>query len=396
MSLDPTYKPLLRYVDLIPGEYQGQAVFFLRDPVGIVEEIVTIPQELIFLLALMDGNHDLRDLQAEATRKSGEIVPFEEIEKFVSFLDEKGFLWSKNFEEIKEQAYKVWFQQRIRPMAHANSAYPLEEKEAREFLNQILSLAKADGAKPPRILIAPHIDLRVGAKCYAEAYSRFNIPSGSRIIILGVGHHLDYPYSLLTKDMATPFGLLRNDRGGLLYLSQTKKLELFPDHMAHKLEHSLEFQGLFLHYLKGNEIVVLPLLIGSFFILKQNKEFVEKLIEGLLELFDERTYMVLGIDFCHLGLRYGDSVPLDVNLAERALHVDREILELTFLGKTNDLEKVLEENEKLKICGGGPLYLLSLFIEKGSFNGRGEIFYQEMLPFGKGSGVSVAGAGYYI
>ncbi|MEZ0344091.1 MAG: AmmeMemoRadiSam system protein B [Caldimicrobium sp.] len=394
--LTPEYKPVLRYVDLIPGKYQGQPVFFLRDPVGIVEEVVAIPQGIVYLLTLMDGNHDLRDLQAEATKRSGQIVPYEEIEKLIKFLDEKGFLWSETFEEIKERAYAQWFQQKIRLMAHANSAYPLQEAETRNFLNEILALAKVDGSKPPRILIAPHIDIRVGAKAYAEAYSRFNIPSGSRIIILGVGHHLDYPYSVLTKDMATPFGILRNDRGGLLYLSRSKKLELFPDHLAHKLEHSIEFQGLFLHYLKGNEIIVLPVLIGSLLTLKQNQELVNQFIEGLIDLFDDRTYMVLGIDFCHLGLRYGDPVPLDFQLAERALHLDREVMELAFSGKRRDLEKILTENEKMKICGAGPLYLLSLFIEKGDFQGKGEIFYQEMLPFGEGSGVSVASAGYFI
>lgn len=394
--LDPGYKPLLRQVDLISGEYQGQPVVFLRDPVGIVEEIIALPQGIIYLLALMDGNHDLRDLQAEATKRSGQLVPYEEIEKLVRFLDEKGFLWSQTFEAIKERAYRAWFQQRLRPMAHANSAYPLEEHSAREFLQQILNLAKVDSASPPRILIAPHIDLRVGARAYAEAYKRFNLPSGSRVIILGVGHYLDYPYSILTKDMATPFGILRNDRGGLLYLSRSKGLELFPDHLAHKLEHSIEFQGLFLHYLKGSEIVVLPILISSFFVLWQNQELVEKLVEGLLELFDERTYLVLGIDFCHLGLRYGDPYPLNLALAERALHLDREIIEITFSGKSKNLEEILTEKERMKICGGGPLYLLSLFIEKGSFKGRGEIFHQEMLPFGEGSGVSVAVAGYFV
>ncbi len=394
--LTPDYKPVLRYVDLIPGDYQGQPVFFLRDPVGIVEEIVAIPQGIVYLLSMMDGEHDLRDLQVEATKRSGQLVPYEEIEKLVKFLDEKGFLWSKTFEEIKERAYAQWFQQKIRPMAHANSAYPLEREDTRKFINEILALAKVDGSKPPQILIAPHIDLRVGAKAYAEAYRRFNIPSGSRIIILGVGHHLDFPYSVLTKDLATPFGILRNDRGGLLYLSRSKNLELFPDHMAHKLEHSIEFQALFLHYLKGEEIVVLPFLISSYHLLKQNLELVHKLVEGLLELFDERTYMVLGIDFCHLGLRYGDPFPLDFQLAERALHLDRELLELSFSGKSEELERRFAENDRMKICGSGPLYLLSLLLEKGNFQGRGEIFHQEMLPFGEGSGVSVASAGYFI
>jgi len=396
MRFEPEYKPLLRQIDLIPGEYEGQPVFFLRDPVGIVDEIIALPQAIVFLLAMMDGEHDLRDLQAEATKRSETLVPLEEIEKLVSFLDEKGFLWSKTFEEVKEKAYQSWFQLRLRPMAHANSAYPLEEGPAREFISQILGFVQPNGGQPPRILIAPHIDLRVGFRSYAEAYQRFHLPAGSRVIILGVGHYLDFPFSVLTKDMATPFGVLRNDRGGLLYLARSKNLELFPDHLAHKLEHSLEFQALFIHYLKGQEVTALPFLIGSFHLLKQREDLLEGLLEGLLELLDERTYLVLGIDFCHLGLRYGDPTPLDQGLAEKALTLDLEMMELAFEGKAEELEKLILSSFPMKVCGASTLYLVGKLIEKGGFKGKGEIFYQEMLPFGEGSGVSVASAGYFF
>jgi len=392
----PEYKPLLRQIDLIPGEFQGQPVFFLRDPLGFVEEVVALPQGAVYLMRFMDGEHDLRDLQVEATKLAGQLIPLEEIIKLVQFLDEKGFLWSQKFEELKEKTYQAWFNQRLRPMAHANSAYPLEEGEARLFVEHLLSFSQNHSPNPPRILIAPHIDLRVGAKTYAESYNKFKIPSGSRVIILGVGHYLDFPFSVLTKDLATPFGILRNDRGGLLYLTRSKNLELFPDHMAHKLEHSIEFQALILHYLKGDEVVVLPFLIGAFRVLKENEELLDKLLEGLLELLDEKTYFVLGIDFCHLGLRYGDPFPLDHTLAERALSLDRKLLELTFEGNSKELERLILENEHMKVCGASTLYVIGKLIEKGGFKGNGEIFYQEMLPFGEGSGVSVASAGYFF
>jgi AmmeMemoRadiSam system protein B len=395
-NLDPEFKPLLRQVDLFPGEFQGQQVVLLRDPVGIVDEVIALPQGILFLLALMDGEHDLRDLQAEATKRTGQIVPLEEIVKLVSLLDAKGFLWSKSFEEIKERAYQAWFQQRLRLMAHANMGYPLEQDEAKAFLDKILSLSSADGKEASRILIAPHIDLRVGAKAYAEAYKRFKPQAGSRVIILGVGHYLDFPYSVLTKDIATPFGILRNDRGGLLYLTNSKKLELFPDHIAHKLEHSIEFQALFLHHLFGDDVVVLPVLIGSHRLLFSNEKLIDGLVEGLLDLLDERSYIVLGIDFCHLGLRYGDPVSVDENLAQSALKHDRDLLELAFSGKVKELEDFVLALERMKVCGASALYILSKLISKGVFQGKGEIFYQEVLPFGEGSAVSVASAGYII
>lgn len=392
--MTPDFKPLLRQVDVIPGEYEGKPIIYLRDPIGFVDEMIAIPAQVLFLLSLMDGVHDLRDIQAEATKRFGQIVPLEEIINFVKFLEEKGFLWGETFEKIKIEVYEEWFQQRIRLMAHAGHSYPVEKEEAQTYLEEILALAHTESREIPRVLIVPHIDIRIGARAYAEGYNRFKIPAGSRVIIFGVGHYLDYPYSLLTKDLATPFGIVRNDRGGLLYLTNSKKLELFPDHIVHKLEHSIEFQTLFLSYLKGEEIVVLPFLIGSSHILFQNKNLLEALVSGLLELIDDKTYLILGIDFCHLGLRYGDPLPADEALLKEALNLDNTLLQLTFEGKSDLLETLIRKYEHMKICGASSLYLLSLLVQKGSFKGRGEIYYQEALPFGEASFVSVASAGF--
>ncbi len=396
--MEETYKPILRYVDAIPSQHEGKPVFLLRDPLGIIEEIVVVPQNVAFLLPLMDGKHDLRDLQAEATKRFGEIVPLEEISKVVSFLDEKGLLWSKNFEEIKAKAYEKWLSLPLRPMAHANQAYPLSSSEAKFFIEDILKLCSPDTSKPPRILISPHIDLKAGAKAFAESYSRFKIPSGSRIILFGVGHHLDLPWSVLTKDIATPFGTVKNDKGGLFYLSNSKKIELFPDHIAHKLEHSIEFQALFLHHLLKDEFVILPFLIGPLitFFDKKVKDSVEKFVEGIAELIDEKTYIVLGIDFCHLGLRYGDPFEAGEPHKKSALEVDKKIIELTFNGSSEEFLKEAQRLSPMKICGLSCLYLLNLILNKAKIKGKYEIFYQEALPFGQGSIVSVASAGYYF
>lgn len=391
--MSPDYKPILRLVDAIPSEWQGQPVFLLKDPVGLVEEILVIPQSLGFLLALMDGNHDLRDLQVEATRKFGVLVPLEEIQKIVEYLNEKGFLWSEKFEEIKSRVYAKWLELKVRPMAYANQAYPLSPAEAKFFVEDILNLAQPSSSSP-RILIAPHIDIKVGAKAFGESYRKFKPVKGSRIIVLGVGHHLDLPYSVLTKNLASPFGVIKNDRGGVLYLSRSKKLELYPDHIAHKLEHSIEFQALFLHYLLKDEFVMLPILIGPLFHLVNQRDLVHSLIEGLIELIDEKTYMVLGIDFCHLGIRYGDLFPATETHIKKALQIDKFLIELSIDAEEDKFLEKAEEYKDMKICGLGCLYFLNLFLRYANLKGSLEIYYQEGLPFGPGSVVSVVSAGY--
>ncbi len=391
--MSPDYKPILRQIDAIPSQWQGQPVFLLRDPVGLVEEILIIPQSLGFLLALMDGNHDLRDLQVEATKKLGTLVPLEEIQKIVKYLDEKGFLWSEKFEEIKNKVYTKWLELKVRPMVFADKAYPLSSSEAKFFVEDILKLAKSSSSSP-KILIAPHIDIKVGAKAFGESYSKFKPSAGARIIVLGVGHYLDLPYSVLTKNLATPFGIIKNDRGGLFYLNRSKKLELYFDHIAHKWEHSIEFQALFLHYLLREEFVILPILIGSLSNILNQKDLVNAFVEGILELMDEKTYIVLGIDFCHLGIRYGDLFPATEAHKLRALEVDKTLLELSVNGEEEKFLEKVEEYKDMKICGIGCLYVLCLLIRKANLKGSLEIYYQEGLPFGPGSMVSVVSAGY--
>lgn len=391
--MSPDYKPILRQVDAIPYEWQGQPVFLIKDPVGLVEEILIIPRNLGFLLALMDGNHDLRDLQVEATKRLGILVPLEEIQKIVEYLDEKGFLWSKRFEEIKNKVYAKWFELKVRPMSYANQAYPLSPAEAKFFVEDILKLAQGTSFCP-RILIAPHIDIKVGAKAFGESYSKFSPTPGARVIVLGVGHYLDLPYSVLTKNLATPFGIVKNDRGGLLYLTRSKKLELFPDHIVHKWEHSIEFQTLFLHYLLKEEFVILPILVGSLSNLLTQKDLVKSLVKGLIDLMDEKTYIVLGIDFCHLGRKYGDLFSATEAHAEKAQQVDRLLLELSVNGEEEKFLEKSEEYKEMKICGIGCLYVMCLLIKEANLKGSLEIYYQEGLPFGPGSMVSVVSAGY--
>ncbi|WP_168194243.1 AmmeMemoRadiSam system protein B [Thermodesulfobacterium sp. TA1] len=391
------YKPILRYVDVIPAEHEGQPVFFLRDPLGFIDELVVVPQYLAFLLALMNGQNDLRDLQSEATKQFGQMVPLEEVVKIVKFLDEKGLLWSKTFEEIKEKAYSKWFSYPFRAMAHANSAYPLSAAEAKFFVEDILKLGSSESANPPKILIAPHIDIKAAARSYAESYNRFKLPPGARIIILGVGHHLDLPFSVLTKDIATPFGLIKNDRGGLFFLTNSKKIEVFPDHIAHRLEHSIEFQALFLHYLLKDQFMVLPVLVGPMPTLFENPELTNRFVEGLAQLMeDEHTYLVLGIDFCHLGLRYGDPFEVSEEHAQIALENDKALLQLTFDGTKEEFLEKAKQTLPLKVCGLSTLYLTKLIMEKLGAKGKLDLYHQEFVPFGQGSAVSVSSAGYVV
>ncbi len=395
--MSPAFTPRLRPLEVLPLNWQGRSSLLLRDPLGYSQETLVVPQVLGPVLALMDGHHDLRDLQAAATRVLGRLVLLEEIIHLVEKLDRSGFLEGENFERLRRAAEESWRREPVRPPACAGQAYPQDPESLRRFLDEILSSFTPQPRKPPRILIAPHLDLRSGARGFAAAYRALELPPGARVILLGTGHQLDAPLSLLLKDMDTPLGKVRVDR--TLTSRLMEALPVFPDHFAHRREHSLEFQTLFLRHL-FSEFKVVPFLVGSMepYLLRgedplEAQPLYRKWAEVLRKLWDERTYMILGIDFAHLGKRYGDAFFAGPQEGSRAVARDRQLMETLFRGDYRDFLEEARRSLSFKICGLSSLILLRAFLEGYPFTG--EIYYQEAVPFGPGSLVSILAAGIW-
>ncbi len=51
--------PKLRALDIQPFRQDGQAMLLLRDPLGLTDQMLAIPQPLAPLLGLCDGTRDL-------------------------------------------------------------------------------------------------------------------------------------------------------------------------------------------------------------------------------------------------------------------------------------------------------------------------------------------------
>ena len=84
---------------------------------------------------------------------------------------------------------------------------------------------------------------------------------------------------------------------------------------CHSIEHSIEFQVLFLQYLYGPDIRILPILCGSYARsiygggAPEDDEHVRRFLGALGDLAakeGDRLFWVLGIDMAHMGRRYGD------------------------------------------------------------------------------------------
>ena len=77
--------------------------------------------------------------------------------------------------------------------------------------------------------------------------------------------------------------------------------------------------------------------MGPLITLIQNEKLVKDLAIALSELIDDQTYIVLGIDFCHLGLRYGDPFSASFEHGQKAIELDKKLIELSFNGNSKEL-----------------------------------------------------------
>ncbi len=393
---DPSYCPKLRAIEVIPFTYQGQQRLLLRDPFGYTEGAFMLPASLAPILSLMDGSNTLRDIQAAATRLFGRLVMLEEVNQLVASLDESLFLDNERFQALRQRLEEEFRSSPVRPPSHADKAYPGDSERLKEFLDQILAQSERQQAEnPTRAVIAPHIDLTCGARGFAEAYRRAHFPEGARIIVLGTGHFLESVLSVLPKDFATPLGPASIDREFIATLEERVGPEVRGHEWGHRVEHSIEFQVIFLRYLLGDRFRLVPVLCGGLeTITEKDQTLLEDFITVLRELVDEETYFVAGVDFCHLGVRYGDLVPAGEGEKKQALQYDRKLLErILAIDPQGFYELIMRVENRYRVCGFTPLYVLLRVLEGRPL--KGEILYQEAVDFGPGSIVSFAAAALY-
>ncbi len=391
MNYKPDYCPKLRSIDVFPFEWEGKEVFLLRDPLGYSQGTVIIPRFLGPLLAALDGKHTLRDLQALACRLLGRLVMLEELQDLLQTLDQHYFLENTRFEDLKNRLHEEFLQQPVRPASHAGKSYPKNPEEIRSFLSSILNNWPPRPRHQPRAIIAPHIDLSSGAKAFAAAYQGLSWPSEARVVVFGTGHFLETPISFLKKDFETPLGRIKCDQDWIRELEKDTG-DLSQDLWAHKNEHSVEFQVLFLQFLLGNNFHLVPVLVSSPDL--KHKSYLEELASKISSLSDENTFYVAGVDFCHLGLRYGDLHPAGEREKKETLLFDHHLLQkIIALDAEGFFQALWADGERHKVCGFGPLYLLLKVLSGRKLVGK--ILHQEVVDFGPGSIVSFAAAALY-
>jgi AmmeMemoRadiSam system protein B len=359
----------------------------LRDPEGF-GRMVALPDGAALVALLMDGRHTFEEIQTEFAAKVGAQVSRGELEGIVRKLDDAYLLHGLRFERHRRRKLKDYELARVRPAAHAGGGYAERADELREQLSQMIASAEGSGKRPRNSLsrgqtlrgvISPHIDLARGGPLYAWAYERLARESDAEVfVVFGTAHQpMGQLFSVTRKDFATPLGAVATDQPFIDRLTAEldgsvvgRRLDLFADEMAHRLEHSIEFQVLWLQYLLGADrpLRIVPVLVGSFFdamfqgTTPDAMPEVQAMLAALRAAeacWPGRVCYVSGADMAHIGRRFGDEALLGQEQLDELADDDRRLLARVCQGNANAVFRhVARQGDRHRICGLSPIYML--------------------------------------
>lgn len=403
--------PALRYVETVLIEHEGQPHICISDPSGLVEEQVLLSPHAYLVAACLDGENDVAAVQGLfATHANGAQVNEENILHVVEYLDGLGFLDSPRFEAIHEEAVRAYRDAPCRPAHLAGQSYPAEPGVLREFIARFFSDEGGPGALPEqhggdaaplRALVVPHIDFHRGAYAYAHGYKRlYEAGKPDTVIVFGVAHVTPpVPFVLTRKDFETPLGTLRVDTDLVDELAAACDWDPFAHELAHRNEHSIEFQAVMLAYLYGPDVRIVPVLCAAMYEETEEEEGgqrvcagAERFLERCRELAADparRVTVIAGADLAHVGVRFGDEFDIDDAVLAATARRDEEDLDAAMAGAPAAwYASVMKDENARRVCGLGCIYATLRAVEGG--HGGGELLHYGYAPDPAGGIVSFA------
>ena len=393
-------------LDFLPSPVEDQPGLVIRDPFQFSDATLIVPPPLIECLEYFDGQHNDLDLRAHLVRLTGDLNAADIERNLSGALSEAGFLEDEIFERRRAEAERAFAQAPVREAAHAGGGYPDEPHELREVLRGYMGDSSAPAnARGPLAIAAPHVSPFGGVDAYRSAYASFTPADADRtFVILGTSHYGPPDCLGLTrKPFVTPYGQTGTATDLVDELESELGAAAMMEDYCHAIEHSIEFQVVFLQHVFGPRIRILPILCGSYLRsvyaggLPEDAENVRRILGSLGELAareGQKLAWVLGIDMAHMGQRYGDRMQAiagrdDMTDVERR---DRARIERIAAGDAQGFwEQVRENHDDLKWCGSAPIYTFLKAVPQA----RGELLHYQQWNIDEASVVSFAGMSFH-
>lgn len=387
----------------MPSPIEEQPGLLIRDSFRYSDAVIVIPPPFVQCLACFDGtqtDHDLRQLLVKILNdfQVGHIA-----DQLMDSLSKNGFLEDENYLRLKAEQEKAFAEAPVRLPSHAGQAYPAEL----DLLREVMTEWMGPELEPTSGLVgiaAPHVSPAGGYESYRSAYKLLTPEYRDRtFVILGTSHYgQPERYGLTRKPYRTPFGDAHVNLELLNELTAKAPDSIATEDYCHAVEHSIEFQVLFLQSIYGPDIKILPILCGSYAKsiyeggMPEEDENVKRFLGTLGEMNAreaDKLLWVLGIDMAHMGRRYGDE--FDAIAGEEAMaevaEMDQDRMQCVNAGDAGAFwERIQVHNDELKWCGSSPLYTFL----KAKPEARGTIERYEQWNIDEQSVVTFAGMSF--
>lgn len=375
--------PILRYdLNFKPYEENGEMFIILSDPFGYATEQVIINSyfyNLFIQFAVEITAEEVKKILDKvsldlAKDSKKEIIPFDVFKEYMNVINQLNdlyFLISDKYFKRKEEIDTAYNNLETRPPVTAGSSYPAIQNDASNFFRKIFSSTDSTNFEGnSKAIIVPHLDFNAYGdieknevhQAYSSAYHSIKNTDADVYIVLGTSHIISTDYFMLTeKNYETVLGVAQNDDELISELKSKLKDSLTVDELAHKMEHSIEYQIILLqHYFNNPNIKVLPILCGSTaeeiasgnnpILTAKFSKFISAL-KGSIEKLGRKPVFIASVDFAHIGKKFGDSFDAK-DKAEESTNADMLLIQDIEKGKSEDFFKQISDiKDKWRVCG---------------------------------------------
>lgn len=142
------------------------------------------------------------------------------------------------------------------------------------------------------------------------------------------------------------------------------------DLLAHRGEHSIELQAVWLRHIYGEDVRIVPILaasMGEF--LEGDRDPVEAAEEPVFRAVADclasavaggGVMLMASADLSHVGPRFGDSEEVTNQFLAEVEEVDRDYLDAVAEGAVSGLENLASHGDKHHICGSACIFALGM------------------------------------
>jgi AmmeMemoRadiSam system protein B len=392
-------------LDFLPSPVPERPGLVIHDPFQYSDATLIVPPALVACLEFFDGQHSSLDLREYLVRATGELDVGQIEQHLTETLSAAGFLDDEAFLLKKEEAERAFAAAPLREAAHAGSGYPEEKSELIRTFDDYLTPAGRGSNSKLLAIAAPHVSPFGGVDAYRAAYSALSPSDAERtFVILGTSHYgAPDRLGLTRKPFVTPFGQTIPDIGLIDEIQIKSGDAAAMEDYCHAIEHSIEFQVVFLQHLFGPKIRIVPILCGSYAAsiydggAPEQNDHVNRMLGTLGEIAareGDRLLWVLGIDMAHMGRRYGDRFPATAGRDEMEHVAARDQARITRMesGDARGFWDLVQENQDdLKWCGSAPIYTFLKAVPQA----RGRLLHYQQWNIDEQSVVSFAGMSFH-